>query len=132
MFADSRDVEQRYFQSSGVFPIMHAVAVRRELVDANPWLLSSLYKAFIEARDRSVARARDTTVSYYPVPWMAAHIHEAAGIMSSAGELWPYGIKANRRTLEAFLEFGLEQGVLATHLDVENLFASAVEDTYRI
>jgi 4,5-dihydroxyphthalate decarboxylase len=132
MFADSRDIEREYFQRSGIFPIMHAVAVRRELVDANPWLLSSLYKAFTEARNRSVARARDTTVSYYPIPWIAAHIDDAENIMGSVGELWPYGVNANRPTLQAFLQFGLEQGVLATNLDAAELFAPAVEDTYRI
>jgi 4,5-dihydroxyphthalate decarboxylase len=132
MFADSLEAEQKYFQASGVFPIMHAVAVRREVVDANPWVLNSLYKAFVEARDRSVARARDTTVSYYPIPWLAAHIHQIEGVIGSAGELWPYGVEANRRTLESFLQFGLEQGVLSNHLDADDMFASAVEDTYRV
>lgn len=131
MFEDAREVEQEYFASTGIFPIMHAVAIRRELVDANPWLPSSLYKAFIEARDRGVARARETAASFAPIPWMASHLREVERVMNS-GELWPYGIEANRRTLESFLQFGLEQGVLSAPLEVTELFASAVEDTFRV
>lgn len=131
MFEDAREAEQEYFASTGIFPIMHTVAVRRELVDANPWLVSSLYKAFKEARDRSVARARETAVSFWPVPWMASHIREVERVVGS-GELWPYGIEANRTTLESFLQFGLEQGVLSAPLQVTDLFAPGVDDIFRV
>ncbi|MCE0762035.1 ABC transporter substrate-binding protein [Pseudonocardia kujensis] len=131
MFEDSREVEQEYFAGTGIFPIMHAVAVRRDLVEANPWLLSSLYKAFIEARDRSLARARESSVSFWPLPWAASHVREVERVMGTE-ELWPYGIEANRRTLDAFLQFGLEQGVLGAPLDAADMFASAVDDLFRI
>jgi 4,5-dihydroxyphthalate decarboxylase len=35
---------------------------------------------------------------------------------------WPYGIEANRRTLDAFLQFAHEQGVTSRRVQVDELF----------
>ena len=56
-----------------------------------------------------------------PVPWLAEHARQWREI---AGEdFWPYGIEPNRPTLEAFLQYGYEQGVAMRRLKVEELFA---------
>jgi 4,5-dihydroxyphthalate decarboxylase len=57
LFANYRQVEQDYYRSTGIFPIMHAVAVRRDVLHHHPWVPRNLFKAFDEAKRRSVARA---------------------------------------------------------------------------
>ena len=38
------------------------------------------------------------------------------------GDLWPYGVDANRITLEAFLTYAKSQGVAPSHLTLDDLF----------
>lgn len=56
LFADSRSAEQTYYQETGIFPIMHAVAIKTELLEEHPWLAEAVYDAYIEAKDISYAQ----------------------------------------------------------------------------
>ena len=49
-FENYQEVEQAYYKKTGIFPIMHAVAVRREVLDKHPWVARNLLSAFDEAR----------------------------------------------------------------------------------
>lgn len=121
LFADPKAAEQAYYQKTGIFPIMHVIALRTEVVDENPWVCTNLFKAFDEARLRSIERLLDATASRVPLPWIA---EEAAKMAALFGGLFPYGIDANRTTLDAFLSFALEQGVCSRLLAPEDLFVS--------
>lgn len=130
LMRDSRAAEEAYYRSTGIFPIMHTVAIRRDVVDRWPWVAQELYKAFEEAKQRSVARAREMTASRFPVPWIPEY---AARAMSIFGEdPLPYGLKANRRTLDAFLSFAAEQGVAHGVLTADELFEPTTFESFRI
>jgi 4,5-dihydroxyphthalate decarboxylase len=124
-------VERRYWDESGVYPIMHTIAIRREVVDAHPWVPVTLFKGFQEARRRSLERITDMTASRYPVPWLQSYA-ESAWRNFPEGDPWPYGVAGNRTTLEAFLRFGAEQGVFARVMDPEELFARQIGDLVRV
>jgi 4,5-dihydroxyphthalate decarboxylase len=50
-----------------------------------------------------------------------------------AGEdFWPYGVAPNRPTLEAFLQYGFEQGVCRRRLSAEELFAPETLQSFKI
>jgi len=71
--------------------------------------------------DRDSARVAELGLSHVPLPWMPDHVGQWRAL---AGEdFWPYGIEPNRPTLEAFLQYGYEQGVARRRLKVEELFA---------
>lgn len=129
LFPDHREAEGAWWRATGVFPIMHVVALRREVVEAHPWVPMNLLTAFERARDRSVERCLDMTASRVPIPWgpVYASVTEPAG-----SELWPYGVEPNRPTLEAFLRYAHDQGVCRRRLDPEDLFAPQVLATYRV
>jgi 4,5-dihydroxyphthalate decarboxylase len=38
LFVDHRSVERDYYQRTGIFPIMHSIALRRDVMQQNPWL----------------------------------------------------------------------------------------------
>jgi 4,5-dihydroxyphthalate decarboxylase len=130
LFSDYRAVEECYHAETGVFPIMHVVALRRDVLDRYPWAASSLMKGFEEAKRRSLARALDGNAPKYPVPWSFANAQRAQEMFGS--DFWPYGIEPNRTTLDAFLEYAHQQGACATRLGPEDLFPVDVEASFKI
>jgi len=130
LFPDYRPVEEAYYRKTGIFPIMHVMALRREVLERFPWVATNLLEAFEAAKQQSLARAREITASRFPVPWIADIADRATALFD--GDPMPYGIAANRVTLEAFLRFGYEQGVCHTLLKPEDLFPAEVQTTFRI
>ena len=120
LFEDYRAVEEQSFRDTGVFPIMHTVAIRAEVLEQAPWAAMELFKAFEEAKRRSVARMRDFTAARVPFAW-GAHAAQQAEALFGA-DPWPYGIEPNRVTLDAFLGFAHEQGLCPVRLKPEDLF----------
>jgi 4,5-dihydroxyphthalate decarboxylase len=130
LFPDATEREQDWHRRTGIYPIMHAIVLRRDVLDAHPWIASNLYRGFVEARDRSLARAVDLNASRFPVPWLPAYARQMAETFG--GEPFPYGIEPNRRTLEAFLGYAHEQGISPGPLAVDDLFPTQVHHQYRI
>ena len=130
LFTNSRTEEKKYYQKTGIFPIMHVIAIRRDVFDENRWVATNLYKAFDEAKHRSVDRLADFTASSIPVPWAATLIEEATADFGS--DLWPYGIEDNLPTLEAFCRYAYEQGVASRHLKVKDLFPKEVHSSVKV
>ncbi|HEX4524912.1 MAG TPA: 4,5-dihydroxyphthalate decarboxylase [Casimicrobiaceae bacterium] len=130
MFADYRDVELAYVRKTGIFPIMHVIAIRREIYERDRWLAMNLFKAFDEARTRSLARAADLTASFFPLPWVPDELRRAGELLG--GDPWPYGIESNRTTLDAFLRYAFEQGVCRRLLTPEALFPPELQSTFTI
>lgn len=130
LFEDYLAIEEKYVKDTGIFPIMHTVAIRREVVERNPWVAMNLFKAFEESKRRSVARALNCTSSVLPIPWgyeLARRAQELVG-----ADLMPYGIDANRKTLEAFLQYAHEQGVTHRKLAPEDLFPPQVQKSFKV
>jgi len=130
LFTDHQAREEAHFAKTGIFPIMHVIAIRKDIYEANPWVAMNLLKAFDEAKARSAARMADVTASHAPLPWISDF---AARMRSIAGaDPFPYGIEPNRRTLQAFLQYAQEQGLTKRALAPEDLFVREVRDAYRI
>jgi 4,5-dihydroxyphthalate decarboxylase len=130
LFGDYRSVEEDYHRETGVFPIMHVVAIRRDVHDTHPWVAMNLFTAFEEAKRRSLERALDLNAPRFPVPWGPAYAQHAAATFGP--DFWPYGIEPNRVTLDAFLGYAHEQGVCARRLAPQDLFVPQVREAFRI
>lgn len=112
--------EQRYFEATGIFPIMHVVAVRRSLIERYPTLAPALYRAFCAAKDCAV---HDLEIEQAPktmLPWAPAHLAETRRMLGA--DFWPYGLEANRVTLEAQIAWALEQGLITRPVPLEEFF----------
>ena len=133
LFPDFRKVEQAYFAQTGIFPIMHTIVIRRDVYEANRWIARNLTLAFEEARDRSVGRILELTASYVPVPWGMDFAREAGSefVFKESG-YWPYGVRANRTTLDVFLQYAFEQGTCHRRLQVEEIFAREALAEFKI
>ena len=130
MFEDYMELEQKYVRETGIFPIMHAIAIKREIVEKNPWVAMSLFNAFEESKRRSIARALNPTTSALPIPWGYELAKRAKAITGE--EIMPYGVEANRTTLDAFLQYAFEQGVCHKRMKPEELFPPQVQKSFKI
>lgn len=130
LFPDYRAVEEAYFRDTGVFPIMHVVAIRGDVYARHPWVAMNLYRAFEAAKARSLERVADANVPRVPVPWAVAHAEDVEDLVGS--DPWPYGIAPNTATLEAFLTFAYEQGVTQRRLAAGELFVPEVQTSFRV
>jgi 4,5-dihydroxyphthalate decarboxylase len=130
LIPDFEAVETAHYERTGIFPIMHTIAIKRDLTDRYPWIAANLFSAFEAAKNRSVQRLRDVTISRFPNPWSFAGAERASALFGR--DIWPYGIEPNRRTLEPFLEFCHEQGIAHRPMSVEELFAPQVQKSFTV
>ena len=121
LFPDYPAVERAYFRDTGIFPIMHVVAIRRHVYEANPWVARSLLTAFREAQRLTYAGLRETAALKAMLPWAHAALEEAEALMGP--DFWPYGLPANRNALLTFLRYHHDQGLSDGTLSPEDLFA---------
>ena len=130
LYPDYREAEEAYFRKTGVFPIMHVVALRREVVDGDPWVAMNLMKAFEEAKRRSLARLADVTASHTPLAWLGDYVARTRALFGD--DPFPYGLEPNRRTLEAFTQFAFEQGVAHRKVSPDELFPPQVLASFKV
>ncbi len=127
---DFLPVEREYWRRTGIFPIMHCIAMKREVFAAHPWAAMNLYKAFEAAKQRSVERAFEATASRFPIPWTFELARQSRDLFK--GDYWPYGVAANRGTLEPFLQYAHEQGVCHRLVTPEELFPREVASAFKV
>jgi 4,5-dihydroxyphthalate decarboxylase len=118
LFPDSKAEEQAYFQRTGIFPIMHTVVIRDEILRAHPWVAQNLLQAFDKAKEQAYRRLENPrTVS---LAWMRDLLEEQRAVMGA--DPWVYGFAPNRATLETFCEYGAQQGLTGRRWRAEELF----------
>jgi 4,5-dihydroxyphthalate decarboxylase len=130
LWPDYRSIEESYYRETGVFPIMHAIVVKNEIMSRHPWVAMNLLRAFEEAKTNSLRRISNIVNSSVAIPWAQEAYHRAQEVLGE--DFWPYGIEANRRTLEAFLQYCGEQGVTHRTLSVEELFPREVTKAFSV
>lgn len=120
LFSDTREAMKIYLQQTGIFPIMHVVVIRKEIVDKWPFVVTSLYNAFNESKNLASRRMRFGT-NPYMLPFLPSDIEEIDLLFG--GDAWPYGIEPNRKTLEALVFHLYEQAMIPGQIPLEELFA---------
>ena len=114
LIPNAREAGFETLRRRGLYPINHTVVVRNDLLDAHPDLATDLFNAFAEAKRIYLQRLRDAPVEE------ADQVHER--VMDITGDPLPYGIEPNRTTLEAIVQYCVEQRILSRPVAVEDLF----------
>ena len=130
LFANYKEVEQEYYRKTRIFPIMHTVAIRRDVYEQNRWVAQSLYKAFVEAQRRTYEDLYMTAALKAMLPWLTSHVEETRALMGD--DFWAYGFECNRASLATFLRYHHEQGLSKRLLEPEELFAPETMQSFKI
>ena len=122
LFSNLREVEESYYRRTRIFPIMHVIAIRREVYQRNRWLARSLAKAFAEARDLAFQGLEETAALPLVLPWAYDEIGRVQDLMGE--DYWSYGLNdANQLALSTFLRYAREQGLTEHEIEPRDLFA---------
>jgi 4,5-dihydroxyphthalate decarboxylase len=124
LFPNYLEMEEKYYERTKVWPIMHIIAMKRQILVEHPWVARNLFNAFLESKRRSIERLLDPAVSRYPVPWLATY----AGKMRDrfGGDLFPYGIEENRPTWEQMSLYTWQQGIAHRQFTPEEIFPEGI------
>ena len=116
LIPDAADAAAAAFKQNGIYPINHTLVVKNELLEAHPWLAQDLFATFKAAKEHFLS---------HPSPAEDDSLPES--IMRKARDVVgddpiPYGLEANRKALEAFIEFNVDQKVIPNKVTVEEVF----------
>lgn len=120
LFPDFREAEKGYYRRTGIFPIMHLVVLRREFHERYPFVATSLFNALDESKTLAFERMRYLGALRYMSPWLPAELDEIEAVFG--GDPWPYGIEASRPTLEALVQYLVDQSMIAAPVAIDDLF----------
>ncbi len=120
LFPDLRAEEARWFQASGFFPIMHCIAIRRDVAEANPALPRAIFAAFSEAKRAAEAELAQVNVLRVALPWAAEHWAETRALMGP--DPWAYGFARNRGEIATMIAAAKADGLIDRVIAPETLF----------
>jgi ABC-type nitrate/sulfonate/bicarbonate transport system substrate-binding protein len=130
LFTDYEAVERDYYRRTGIFPMMHVVAIRKDFLAAHPGAARAVYDAFLEAKDRKAQEFRDQAAKQHMrvmTPWFSELFAENRRLLSE--DWWPYGVSKNRHAVDTFLRYHHEQGLSKTLLTSDDIFVGDLLDT---
>jgi 4,5-dihydroxyphthalate decarboxylase len=128
LFPDFKDEETAYYKKTGIFPIMHVLGIKREIVDKHPWVPINMFQAF--QRAKAIAMARMANPRIVPLAWYREAWEEQEAILGP--DPWEYGLgEKNRHTIETLAAYSHEQGLTKRRLTADDLFVSVFQGRKR-
>jgi 4,5-dihydroxyphthalate decarboxylase len=124
LWPNFKEVETDYFGRTGIFPVMHIVAIREDVHRADPWVAANLYRAFCAARDVAVAGLYDSDALHLTLPFLLDHVEEARRVFGQ--DFWAYGVAPNRPAFAAMGRYVYEQGLAPRAVGVEEMFVPGI------
>jgi 4,5-dihydroxyphthalate decarboxylase len=128
LFPEYKNEEIAFYNKTGIFPIMHVLGLRQEVVDRYPWVAVNMYHAFNEAKAIAMKRMENPRIA--PLAWYREAWEEQERILGT--DPWEYGLSPqNRKTLETLVGYSHEQGLIKRRIPLEELFLNVSEGRKR-
>jgi 4,5-dihydroxyphthalate decarboxylase len=130
LFEDTHAAEREYFERTRIFPIMHVVALRRDVYERHRWIAQSLYKGFVDAQRIAYQDLHETAALKLMLPWLIQHLADTERLMGP--DFWPYGYGPNVEAIDRLLRYHYEQGLSRKQLKPQEIFAPETLESFRI
>lgn len=130
LFPNYPEAEAAYYQKTKMFPIMHAIGIRRSLVEKYPWLAVNVYKAFVKAKALCMEELAEIGHLHATLPWPVYAYDHARKVMGN--DYWSYGAQENKQALETLARYSHEQGLSVRQVPFEEMFAAPTYDLTKI
>jgi len=109
LFDDVKAVEQAYFRKTGIFPPMHVIGIRKDLLQNDSSLAQRLFDGFERAKRHAVQELHQVAYDYALLPWLGDHLRETKAVMGA--DYWQYGFASNRSVIELMTRYSHAQGI---------------------
>jgi 4,5-dihydroxyphthalate decarboxylase len=120
LFPNYKQDEIAYWKKTGIFPIMHVLGIKQEIVDRHPWVPINLYHAFNQAK--AIAMKRMENPRIVPLVWYREAWEEQEEIVGS--DPWEYGrTERNLNNMNTIAGYCHEQGMSKRRFGFDDLFA---------
>ena len=120
LFPDYPALEKDWYRRTKLYPIMHVIAIRRATHDRHPWFAANLSQALTASKLRALAEMEFTGSLLYMQPWLPRDNEEWQAVFGA--DPWPYGVEANRPSIEAMMRYLVEQGLMDRVLPMDEVF----------
>lgn len=124
LFEDFRSVEQNYYKRTGIFPIMHSIAIRRDVMEANPWLPKAVFEAYSKSKAINLNHMQKLGWAYDTLPWYGQEFNDTVALMGK--NMYPYGYEVSADSYDTALRYLYEQGLSKRRVTLEEIFAPSV------
>ncbi len=115
LVANVEQVEADWYRRSGILPIHGLVVVKDEHIKAHPWLARALMDAFVAAKApylEELRRGKDDT----------PEDKRYRKFMTLMSDPLPYGMSANRASIEALVTYAVQQELIPSRPSLEEVF----------
>lgn len=120
LFKDHRSVEKDFYKRTGVFPIMHTVAIRKKTAEKHPWLPKAVFEAYSKAKQIDYEYMRNLGWVMDSLPWYGQEFNETRELMGE--NFYPYGLKASASSFETAIRYLHDQGLSKRKVSLEEMF----------
>lgn len=118
LFSDAPAAERAYYRTTGFVPVMNVIAFRESTLRERPDAVSAVFDAFCRAKAAGLAAMEDVRDS--GLLWYYQALEEQLALVGP--DPAPYALERMRPALEAFVGYGLEQGVFTQTFAPDDLF----------
>jgi 4,5-dihydroxyphthalate decarboxylase len=115
LIADAEQVEANWYSKSGIYPIHGLLVVKDEHIKRYPWLPRSLMEAFIAAKQPYLAELKRGQGD-------KPEDKRYREFLSLMDDPLPYGMTANRASIEALVTYSLQQELIPTRPQLDHVF----------
>jgi 4,5-dihydroxyphthalate decarboxylase len=125
VFPDYVEEDRRLYRETGIFTPVHMIVMSRKLDRQRPDLAAKFYRAFEQAKQT----AYDDILSDrggFSVVYLREKMKEQ---VETWGDPWKHGLKANQTTIDAFVDYNIEQGMIRFKPSYGDIFAAGTLDT---
>jgi 4,5-dihydroxyphthalate decarboxylase len=115
LIADVEKVEADWYRRSGIYPIHGLIVVKDEHIKRHPWLARSLMDAFVAAKKPYLEALKAGQGD-------APEDKRYRNFLSLMSDPLPYGMAANRASIEALVTYSLQQRLIPSRPQLDQVF----------
>lgn len=129
LFGDAKTEEETYYEETGLFPLMHTLVIRDDILDEHPWVAINVKDAFEEALAVCMSKLEDPR--WTALAWARQHLEHQQRVLGT--NPYEYGFTdGNLKALETMQRYAADQGVIPAPYDLDELFVeSTLEEAER-
>jgi 4,5-dihydroxyphthalate decarboxylase len=115
LIANVEQVEADWYRKSGIYPIHGLIVVKDEVIARYPWLARSLMDAFVAAKKPYLEQLKAGKGD-------SPEDNRYRKFLSLMSDPLPYGMAANRPSIEALVTYSLQQKLIPSRPELSRVF----------